>query len=186
MKMQGLIAVKSMCGSPLTRRREIAYTNTYAIPFPPTVPLSMTALSPRHAMALAYARAGIPIFPCITNDKRPATIHGFKDRTLDENTINKWWQIADYNIGVVPDDMGCLVIDIDPKNQGDQTWAEFEAEFPATRTVITPSGGRHLYFYGSAPPSSGKLGPGLDVRGRSSYVLVPPSIINGVPYQEVP
>jgi hypothetical protein len=142
-------------------------------------------LSPRHAMALAYADLGIPVFPCVVGGKAPATLHGFKDRTTDLVRINNWWLTNDYNIGVVPDDLGCLVIDIDPKNEGNQTWTQYESKCPATRTIITPSGGRHLYFYGSANPSSGKIGPGLDIRGRNSYVLVPPSCINGAEYREL-
>jgi putative DNA primase/helicase len=50
---------------------------------------------------------------------------------------------------------------------------------PATLEALTGGGGRHLFF---ALPSSqivrnsvGKLGPGVDVRGESGYVVLPPS-----------
>jgi hypothetical protein len=55
---------------------------------------------------------------------------------------------------------------------------------PATYAVRTPSGGRHYYFKGSAPTSAGRLAPGVDVRARGGYVLIPPSVVNGVTYTD--
>lgn len=48
--------------------------------------------------------------------------------------------------------------------------------------VETPSGGQHLYYNGSLPGTAAKLGPGIDTRGRASYVLAPPSIVDGRQY----
>jgi hypothetical protein len=42
------------------------------------------------AAALAYARAGLPVFPVSVN-KTPLTPHGFKDATTDEAQIARWW-----------------------------------------------------------------------------------------------
>ena len=39
------------------------------------------------AAALDYAAKGIPVFPCERFGKRPATSHGFKDRTTDAAQI---------------------------------------------------------------------------------------------------
>ena len=38
-----------------------------------------------HALrqALAYARRGWPVFPCLPGQKVPATRHGFRDATTD-------------------------------------------------------------------------------------------------------
>ena len=140
--------------------------------------------SPRYLAAVTYAQAGIPVFPCLVGGKKPATKHGFRDRSLDRATIDAWWLTADYNIGIVPEDAGWCVIDIDVKNAGFENWNR-EWRWKVTdpfQTIVTPSWGLHLYYYGSLPPSAGKLGPGIDTRGRDSYVLVPPSIINGVEY----
>ena len=142
-------------------------------------------MTPRHEMALAYARLGIPIFPVVVNGKRPACPNGFKDATTNEDIINRWWGAQDYNLALEPDKAGWCVIDIDPRHRGDESWEHLITELHdmvTTRTVITPSGGRHLYFHGSLPSTVGKLGSGLDTRGRGGYVLVPPSVIDGREY----
>lgn len=138
------------------------------------------ALSPRHEAALAYARANIPVFPCVPNGKQPATSFGFKDATTDEATIDFWWQHHDYNVAIVPESAGWCVVDIDPEGLA---WYEANRDrFPTTYTVRTPRGGLHLYYAGSLPPTASKLAPGVDTRGVGSYVLVPPSVVDGKSY----
>jgi hypothetical protein len=143
-----------------------------------------------HQAALDYAAKGVKVFPCISDAdgrpllpkerKRPATAHGHEDATADIEQINRWWtDNPDYNIAICPEDMGWAVIDIDPGADTSQL------ELPPTKTVKTPRGGWHLYYTGSLPPSaSTKLGPHIDTRGQRSYILVPPSVVNGSPYVE--
>ena len=135
-------------------------------------------ISPRHGAALAYARAGIPVFPCVAGSKRPATPRGFHDATTDEETINGWWSEADYNVAVEPERAGWAVIDID-RPEVPPKLAELAAR---SHIVRTPRGGWHIYLAGSLPPTAGKLGSGIDTRGHGSYVLMPPSIVEGRPY----
>ena len=138
--------------------------------------------------ALELAAQGIPVFPTVANGaagdpKRPATEHGFHDATTDPDVIRAWWAQDDYNVAFCPEAAGWCVIDLD--DGGEATWEALEAEHGAaldTREVLSPSGGRHLYFKGSLPPTVRRLGPGVDTRGGRSYVLVPPSVVNGVPY----
>jgi len=126
--------------------------------------------------AMDYAERGIPIFPCRPDSKAPACLHGHKDASRDPDQIRAWWaECPEYNIGLCPEDAGWCVIDIDPG-------AEFQ-EFPETYEVRTPRGGAHLYYKGSLPPTAGKLAEHVDTRGRTSYVLVPPSVVNGKPYE---
>src|SRR3954465_13714174 len=40
--------------------------------------------------ALAYAEAGLPIFPC-KPDKTPFTLKGVKDASIDIDRIKRWW-----------------------------------------------------------------------------------------------
>ncbi len=41
--------------------------------------------------ALAYARHGWPVFPCLPGLKIPATTHGFRDASTDEQQITEWF-----------------------------------------------------------------------------------------------
>ncbi len=108
------------------------------------------------------------------------TLHGFKDATADEKQIGKWWtSCPDANIGLALDGK-FWVLDVDNPD-GEKSLTELEAQhepLPPTTQIRTGSGGRHIYF--SAPSfrvktTAGKLGSGIDVRGASGYVLVPPS-----------
>lgn len=143
------------------------------------IPATLTA---RHATARRYAAAGIPIFPCGVNSKKPATTRGLNDATTDISAIDKWWSENDYNIGVVPENAGWCVVDLDLNKAGPEHWLAIGEDKPDTYTVATPGGGRHLYYMGSLPPSAGKLAPGIDTRGRGSYVLAPSSVIDGNAY----
>jgi len=141
--------------------------------------------SPRYLTAVAWAEAGIPVFPCVVNGKTPATPHGFKDRTTLRDRIDLYWSNEDFNLAIVPEDLGCFVVDIDNKHNGLELWQNLihDKFAPPTRTIVTPSGGLHLYFRGSLPPSAGRCGKGIDIRGRGSYVLIPPSIVSGREYR---
>ncbi len=135
-----------------------------------------------HQAARAFAEAGIPVFPCIPNGKSPVTEHGFKDASADLAQIDAWWtENPDYNLALCPNDAGWCVVDLDPP-VGIANWKQFCAEHAiddTTYSVRTPRGGLHKYFAGSLPPSSSKLAPKVDTRGRGSYVLVPPSVVDG-------
>ena len=148
-------------------------------------------LSALHRAARAYAEQGIPVFPCVENGKRPATGRGFHDATTDVAVIDAWWtENPSYNIGLSPEDAGWAVLDIDPG--AEEAWETLVREHPelgGTYTVRTPRGGLHAYYEGSVPPttrsSSNAVLPGvpIDTRGRLSYVLVPPSVVDGAPYR---
>ena len=148
------------------------------------------ATQPRKDAALALAAAGWRVFPLVEGAKRPITTHGVKDATSDPSEIASWWRrYPGANIGVaVPADM--LAVDVDTKGaDGHAALAALEAEhgtLPETRTVETPSGGRHLIF---RKPSDVRLTnrvnvkPGIDVRTGGGYLVAPPSEIDGRPYR---
>lgn len=139
-----------------------------------------------HEAARRLAEDGIPIFPCATGAKTPATPHWKEDATTDLARIDAWWETADYNIGLPLYQIGWCAIDIDTKKgDGNLNWTEYcernDLQF-VTYEVRTPSGGRHVYFAGSIPNSSGKLAQFIDTRGEGGYVLAPPSIVDGKEY----
>lgn len=142
------------------------------------------------AAALEIASRGIPVFPCKQGGKRPLTEHGHLDATTDPRKIHAWWnRWARANIGVPTGRRsGLLVIDIDPGKGGEESLVSLEATYgpiPETTVVRSGRGGRHFYLRypedAEVRNSSGRLGPGIDVRGEGGYVLAPPSFTKG-PY----
>lgn len=131
--------------------------------------------------ALAYAGAGLPIFPLF--QKRPATRHGFKDATTNLQQVEQWWhENPNYNIGL-PVPSPCLVIDIDPRAGGAQGLAQLENHYgalPDTTACITGrgDGGKHYYFKKPTGRLTDRnLPDGIDIRvGERHYVVAPPSI----------
>ncbi len=130
--------------------------------------------------ARAYARRGIPVFPCKPGGKEPLTPRGFHDATTDESRVHLWWNrwpLA--NIGVPTGERsGILALDVDHPAGLDALESERGA-LPATATTATGSGGMHyLYRYPAGVEirnSAGKLGTGLDIRGEGGYIIAPPS-----------
>jgi hypothetical protein len=136
-------------------------------------------LTDRHQAALDYVAQGYRIIPCAPGQKVPLEKdwHGNALATVDQ--VNAYFELhGDCNIAMCPDDMGWAVIDIDPDADTSKL------ELPPTKTVKTPRGGWHLYYTGSVPPTVGKLGAHIDTRGQRSYVLLPPSVVNGASYVE--
>jgi hypothetical protein len=145
----------------------------------------MTALL---AAALSYAAGRLPVFPLIVCGKTPAVAGGFHAATTNPEAIRRFWHIGDRNIGIPTGAVsGFWVLDIDPG--GDEHLRHLEADhgpLPATRTVITPRGGRHFWFaYTCAIPSTAsKIAPNIDVRADLAYIAAVPSIgANGRAYE---
>ena len=132
--------------------------------------------------ALALARRGFFVFPCLPRAKEPATTHGVKDASVDLDLIAHWWGNEPLaNIGVATGVRShVFVLDVDGTD-AEHELRKLEAEHgPLPTTVESITGrGRHLFFEWPDTPvrnSAGKVGPGLDIRGEGGYVLAPPSI----------
>jgi hypothetical protein len=134
--------------------------------------------------ALLYAAMGFCVFPCEPRGKEPRTRHGCKDATRDPDQIRKWWtRWPDANVAVATGaNSGVLVLDIDPRHGGDDSFTTLEASFgklPETPTVLTGGGGLHIYLRCPSveiPNSAGRVGPGIDVRRGGGNVIAPPSV----------
>jgi hypothetical protein len=115
---------------------------------------------------------GWRVLPVKAHGKEPLTPHGVKDASADERTILHWWdKWPDANLGVATGAPGPTVLDID-----DMARAAFL--LPTLRNDDTPESatarGEHLFYAGN-PTGTVSLGYG-ELRGRGSYVIVPPSI----------
>jgi putative DNA primase/helicase len=146
--------------------------------------------------ALAYAERGWPVFPvygicngrCLcggredcTPGKHPMTYNGHLAATTDETTIRSWWaSTPDANVAIATGG-ALLVIDVDPRHDGDATLAALEhahGELPSTPEVLTGGGGRHVYFRHpgvTVRVGANVLGRGVDVKAEGGYVVAPPS-----------
>ena len=120
--------------------------------------------------------------------------HGVLDATDDIATITAWWsgEYRGCNIGVrIPDSM--FVIDIDPRSGGDKTLAELERQYgplPQTLSQLSGRGDGGCHYFFRRPPgklSAKRLGPGIDIKTSTGYVVGAPSIHpdSGKPYVRV-
>lgn len=154
--------------------------------------------------ALAYARRGWAVFPvhsvrvdgaCTCFDdgcpisrrgKHPLTQHGHRDAACDAKKIKGFWTLTPWaNVGISTGAVsGLVVLDVDPRNGGDESLSLLEQRFsplPKTATVVTGGGGKHFYFKHPAAlkiSCANKLGglAGLDLKADGGYVVAPPSL----------
>jgi Bifunctional DNA primase/polymerase, N-terminal len=143
--------------------------------------VSQSTSSSLGAAALDYAAAGWRVFPIKPGQKKPPlTRHGFKNATTDRELVRRLWtRFPTANIGVATGN-GLAVIDVDRRNGG-----ELRPEWPVTLTARTPSGGVHFFYSVTerVRNSAGRMAQGVDVRGDGGYVLVAPSVVDGVTYE---
>jgi hypothetical protein len=139
-----------------------------------------TYVSDRHQAAREYVGLGYRIIPCGQGSKIPLEKAWHENALETVEAVDSYFEAhGDCNIALCPEDMGWAVVDIDPDADTSNL------DLPQTKTVKTPRGGYHLYYTGSVPGTVGKLGDHIDTRGRRSYVLLPPSIVNGNTYVEI-
>lgn len=143
-----------------------------------------------------YCNKGFKVIPCGANSKIPV-IKSWTENyasTIDE-AISLFSGDLEYNVGIVTGKCSNLiVIDVDNKGirSGSDSLKEIEEEvchLPETYTVITPNGGKHLYFnYPKQVGKEMKLGckvnvkQGVDIRCDGGFVVAPPSRINDTRY----
>ncbi|WP_299529421.1 bifunctional DNA primase/polymerase [uncultured Streptomyces sp.] len=151
----------------------------------PVIPLTASKLpalrSPHHGET--------PRVPCKGECGLPG--HGVHDATTDPAAVRALFAAAPratgYGIacGRAPHRLIGIDLDVDPDTGNDSVGAlrllglQHLFTLPPTVTVLTPSGGRHLWFTGPAhlavPNSASRLAPGIDVRGAGGYLVGPGS-----------
>jgi Bifunctional DNA primase/polymerase, N-terminal len=151
-------------------------------------------------LALAYAAVGWCVFPVAPGRKAPLFRtchphgdplrgrcrgecgqlgHGLYDATADPETITTWWSWSTRaGVGIrTGAASGLLVVDVDPRHNGDETLTRLEREHTPLLTLRsrTGGGGEHLFFLDPGGPVVGTLGPGVEVKHEGGYVIAPPS-----------
>jgi hypothetical protein len=137
------------------------------------------------AAARSLAAAGVPVFPCEPDGKRPLTRRGFLDATSDPEQVAAWWsRNPDANIGLPTGARsGVVAVDVDVHGpiDGRVAWRRASAAGlvdGAGLLVRTPTGGAHAYFPaapGAEQRSWQAAGAGVDFRGDGGYIIAPPS-----------
>lgn len=144
--------------------------------------------------ALEWASKGCAVFPlwwrledgkcacnlplCDQAGKHPKIAKGFYAATTDSKKIRDWWRRwPEANIGLATGKISkVIVLDVD-EEVGIRSIEKTDESIPKSYTVVTQSGGLHIYF--EAPDhevrNRVRFMPGLDLRGDGGYVVAPPS-----------
>jgi hypothetical protein len=138
--------------------------------------------------ALAYAARGWRVAPIAPGTKWPRISEWQTKATTDAAIVTTWWhRFPGDGVSIVTGEISNLVVvDVDPRHDGDETLADLErlhGPLPDTMESITGGGGRHLYFrwpdgvpFPRNDQTAATLGAGLDVRGEGGQVVAPPTI----------
>ncbi|WP_307714624.1 bifunctional DNA primase/polymerase [Streptomyces sp. V4I23] len=171
------------------------------------------------AHALTAAERGLPVIPLSPtklpalrsphrDEPRPSLCrgecglpgHGVHDATTDPAAVRALFAAAPwatgYGIACGRPPHRLIGIDLDTTSHTDSV-AELRHlalrhlfTIPETVTVLTPSGGRHLWLTGPpdvvVPNSAGRLAPGIDVRGAGGYLVGPGSVTAHGAYRLAP
>jgi hypothetical protein len=110
--------------------------------------------------------------------------NGVHDASSDPEQIRAWGRLCpNGNIGIACGEAsGIVVLDIDPRNDGDATIRAHAAKghvFPKGPRARSGNEGWHLLFRHQSPigGSAARLGPGIDVKSTGGYIVAAPSWI---------
>ncbi len=155
------------------------------------------ALPVPRTQALSYAMRGWHVFPvwemrdgnCACPQKKNCAHPGKHPRlgkayepSKDADVIAGWWKKwPAANIGIMTGPSGLVVVDVDPRNLGDESFHEMEERFgELPRGPVAHTGGGGWHYFLQAPEHvdvrTTALAPGLELKARTGYVVAAPSL----------
>ena len=137
--------------------------------------------------ALAYAAAGVPVFPCKPDSKAPFIQGSFQNASADTATVEDWWnEFPDALIGVPTGHaIGMWVLDVDNVALFEPAAAKLGLNITGTAKSLTGKGYHLFYNWNPNSPVGNSQRTangwpfaaleGAEVRGEGGYIIVPPS-----------
>lgn len=150
---------------------------------------ALDAPGAKYKAAVWYAQQGFHVHPTLAGAKKPATLHGLLDATINVQTVHEWWtRNPDYNVALRTG-YRFDVIDVDYSRGGRESFAKLlhDGHVPEILGVVKTPDGRHYYIHPTGDGNTTNLLPGIDYRGDGGYVVAPPSRnVAGRPDVKVP
>lgn len=139
--------------------------------------------------ACEYADRGWAVLPLNPRSKVPLgslVPHGMDEATTDLGQVFGWWEEWPWaNIGINCEKSGLVVLDIDPRNDGEDSFHDLLLDLgklPPTVEAHSGGGGQHLLFRHPGGDFRREITSGVDIK-CSGYIVAPPSIHpDGKPY----
>ena len=129
-------------------------------------------------------------FPATSARRPPPPLTATATPPPTEQQITAWFsRNPRWNLAIATGAPGPDVLDVDDHGPAGNGYAAFATLSSAglldgaAAYVRTPSGGLHAYFRGSDQRNGHLPAHHLDFRSRGGYVLAPPSLVDGKPYQ---
>lgn len=111
------------------------------------------------------------------------TLRTYKNiKSVDLNKCRSYWnKWPNANVGILTGPSGLVIIDIDPRNDGDNTFDKIHSDLKLPELdyaphVQTGGGGEHYYFRAPAEKLPKRLGQGIDLIQGMGVIVAPPSI----------
>ena len=122
-----------------------------------------------------------PVFPIVPGEKRPLTKRGLHDASLEPDQIREWWtRWPTANIGGVTG-IAYDCVDVDGP-EGFKSLRDIEDHVPESFGRSNTRRGQHIFIKPTGDGNRAGFRPGLDFRGKSGYVLLPMSQVEGFTY----
>ena len=137
--------------------------------------------------ALAYQKMGYSVVPVTPGEKAPPLVNWqrYQDAPADATQVREWWtQTPTANIAIVTGRIsGITVIDFDGDKGRDSFRGSLEGSLPKTRVHKTPRGAHLVFQYHEDLKQTAAVLPGVDIRNDGGYIIAPPSVVKGKPYE---